>query len=183
MSRAFYTPVVVDGTPVLLTREKCPSIRRMKPKKRRSECGVERATPMQKRALENHLFKGMNKSRAMIAAGYTPNGITTQKINNVLQRRPIVAALEKKKITNDTVAGVIAEGLKAMRPDDHKFPDHSARAPYVREVNRIVGNYAPTTVQVQEKALVVHITSEDAERFQKYRRMRRENGDSEDDTA
>jgi len=173
----FLLPDIVDGTPVLITRAKYPRTHRMKKK---SESGVERATPMQKRALENHLFKGMNKTEAMEKAGYSMTPHNTAGINAALEKRPIVKALEKRKITNDTVAEVIEGGLKAMRPDDHKFPDHTARAPYVREVNRILGNYAPTKVQVREQAVVINLTSDDAAKFQKYRAMRAGNGGNED---
>lgn len=170
--------VIFEGnTPVIVGRRDI--LPRKAHRKKRSECGVERATPMQKRALENHLLRGMNKTQAMKEAGYS-QGSQVSLLNNAMQKRPIVEALERRQITNDLVAQVIGGGLEATRPDYKDFPDHSVRLSAAREVNRIVGNYAPTKIQAESRSIVVHISSADAERLNQYRRMRGANGTGED---
>ena len=166
-----------DGMPARITRQRSPhnllTPKRKKPRKKLSDKGIRSLTKKQRKALTNYMeqgFKGQRK--ALEAAGYS--GLNpTRDMKRLMVRKPIIAHLKKKGVTDEKIAKVMAEGLGAMHPMRPKVPDHHARAKFVSEANRIFGNYAPTKIQSDERIININLTEEDMKALQKFRELRK----------
>lgn len=169
----------IDGNPVLVSRrDHRPRTVTIKLKKRKGirELGIRSMPPKQKQALKNLLTMGFDKKReALTAAGYYPTNITRDAAA-LLRTRPILEALKKKGITEDRIAEVLNEGLDATHPMSKKNKkDYKAIAKFVQEVNKILGVYAPTKIQSEERHIVIHLDSEDVRAHERIKNIRGEN--------
>jgi len=161
-----------DGMSARITRQRSPhnllTPKRKKPRKKLSDKGIRSLTKKQRKALTNYMeqgFKGQRK--ALEAAGYS--GLNpTRDMKRLMVRKPIIVELQKMGVTDETIAKVIAEGLEARHPMRPKMPDHHARVKFVSEVNRIVGNYAPTKIQSEERIFNITLTGDDIKALQKF---------------
>ena len=132
-------------------------------------------TRMQKQALENYFESGLtNQTLAATDAGYALSS-AHKVIPDLLSRKPIVQALEKRGITKERIAKAIDEGLKAMHPMRPKQKDHHARYKFVTEANKILDNYPPKKVQIQEQSVVLHLGREDYEAIKGYEELKKPN--------
>jgi len=166
---------VVDGVPILFGRETRPRTFRVRPKKRKrkSDYGIKKMTKQEKQALQNYFEGGMtNKGQAAIAAGYEVSN-ASNIIPRLLKRKPIAEALEKRGITKEKIAEIIADGLEAMHPMHPKQKDQNARYKFVTEANKILDNYPPKKVQVEERSVVLHLGREDYEAMEHYEELRK----------
>jgi len=162
--------------PVLVSRrERIPGRRRVRPKSRKIvDFGIKKLNPKQKDALAKCFDMGVkNKRKAAIAAGYSPKYALTA-MNRLLARKPIVDALKKHGVTDDKIAGVIAQGLKAKHPFKPKQKDFHAIDKFVKEANRILDNYPPVKIESQEKVVHIHLTMDDFSAYESYKKLRAE---------
>lgn len=146
-----------------------------KPKRSLKELGLDKFNKRQKQALANIASMGLdNKKEAVIDAGYAESS-ATRTADRLLQSRPVVKALEKKKVDIARVAEVIDEGLEATHPlSKQNKKDYKAIAKFLQETNKILGLYAPTKVQSEEKHIILNITPEDIKSHKKVKEMREE---------
>ena len=160
-----------DGMPARILRRRPPGgikPRKKKPRKKLSDKGIAHLTKKQRKALTIYMeqgFKGQKK--ALEAAGYS--GLNpTRDMKRLMVRKPIIVELQKMGVTDETIAKVIAEGLEARHPMRPKMPDHHARVKFVSEANRILGNYAPTKIQSEERIFNITLTAEDVKSLREY---------------
>jgi hypothetical protein len=161
-----------DGMPARILRRRppgwIPRLRKKKPRKKISDKAISRLTKKQRKALTIYMeqgFKGQKK--ALEAAGYS--GLNpTRDMKRLMARKPIIALLEKKGVTDDKLAQVIADGLEANHPMKPDLPDHHARIKFVSEANRIFGNYAPTKIQSEERIFNINLSEEDVKALLKF---------------
>ena len=150
---------------------------RIRPRPRKvRDMGIRALTPQQRMALKNYDELGAKpevKRDAATAAGYS-EGYALQAMDNLLQRRPIVAALEEAGGTDQRIAQVIVDGLESEHPLKIGRKDPHAIHKFVTEANKIKGNYAPTKIQQENKSqvMVVHLTTGNVDAFNKFQRMR-----------
>jgi len=149
---------------------------KLKRRKGIRELGIRSMPPQQKQAIKNLLTMGFDrKKEALMAAGYSETNIARDS-EALLRTRPILEALKKQGITEARVAEVLNEGLKATHPmSKENKKDYKAIAKFVQEVNKILGVYAPTKIQSEEKRIVIHLSSEDARAHERIKNIRGEN--------
>jgi hypothetical protein len=171
------TEIIVDGIPVLLKREPIPDfipfikLTSKKPPKPRV------LNERQKLALQLYSEMGArpeNKKAAGIAAGYAPDSATSC-VSNALRQKPIVAELENAGVTNKRIAKTISEGLEATHPmSKENKADFNARAKFVSEANKIKNNYPAKKIEIEEKGIIVHLTTDDETAIKQFYNMRGE---------
>jgi len=150
---------------------------RAKPRKI-MDMGIRQLNQQQRDALKNYGNLGATpdvKKDAAVAAGYS-KPYAAKAMDKLLQRRPIVTALEEAGVTDKKIASVIVEGLESEHPLKPGRKDPHAIHKFVQEVNKVKGNYAPTKIQTEGKSqvMVVHLTAGNIEAFDKFKRMREE---------
>jgi len=166
-----------DGMPARITRCRppgwIPKPRKKKPRKKISDKGISRLTKKQRKALTIYMEQGFkNKRQALEAAGYS--GLNPSRdMKRLMARKPIIAHLKKKGVTDEKIAQVIADGLEAMHPMRPKLPDHHARVKFVSEANRIKDNYPATKFQSEERIITINLSEEDVKSLQKYYELTR----------
>jgi len=129
-------------------------------------------------ALSN-LFSGMPKRQAGIDAGDTP-GSATHMVNSALRLAAgndlFLKAMDEKGISNEKLAGILAEGLEAknpFKPDQkdygviHKFWHDAGKARDIFPASRI-------KKEGEERHVHLHLTADDVSAYEKYRTMRGE---------
>ncbi|MCJ7563857.1 MAG: hypothetical protein MUP52_04625 [Candidatus Aminicenantes bacterium] len=159
-----------DGMPARILRRRQPGgIRPRKKKSNKiSDKGIIRLTKKQRKALTNYMEQGFRgQKKALKAAGYS--GLNpTRDMKRLMVRKPIIVELEKMGVTDETIAKVIAEGLEARHPMRPEMPDHHARVKFVSEANRLLGNYAPTKFQHEERIFNITLSAEDVKALREY---------------
>lgn len=164
-----------DGMPARIIRHRPPQ--GIKPRKKKSnkisDKGITCLTKKQHKALTIYMEQGFRGKRlALIAAGYS--GLNPSRdMKRLMARKPIIVELEKKGVTDETIAKVIAEGLKANHPMRPEMPDHHARVKFVSEANRIRDNYRATKIQSEERIINISLTGEDMKMLQKFYELTR----------
>lgn len=155
-----------------------PDRKRKHPKRKPlADKGIKQLNKKQRGALHNFMNNGMtDKKTALVKAGYCES-VNPRVMDKLVSRKPIIAWLEKKKVGDEKLATVIAEGLDAMNVKFRDYPDHNVRHKFVAEVNRIVGNYAPTKIQAEQRVFNITLTGEDVKMIQKYFDLTREPDD------
>jgi hypothetical protein len=160
-----------DGMTARILRRRPPGgikPRKKKPRKKISDKGIAHLTKKQRRALTNYMeqgFKGQRK--ALEAAGYS--GLNPSRdMKRLMVRKPIIALLEKKGVTDEKIAKVMAEGLDANHPMKPDLPDHHARIKFVSEANRVLDNYPATKIQSEERIFNITLTAEDVKALREY---------------
>jgi hypothetical protein len=162
-----------DGMPARIIRH--PPHQGIKPRKKKSnkisDKRITRLTKKQRMALRIYMEQGFKGQRqALVAAGYS--GLNPSRdMKRLMARKPIIAELEKKGVTDEKIAQVIAEGLDANHPMRPEMPDHHARVKFVSEANRIRDN--STKFQSEERIITINLTGEDMKRLQKFNEMRK----------
>ena len=163
----------INGIPVLCGIERIPRFRRgHRRKPRMAELGISKLKPQQRLALENKFELGMSNRQAAIQAGYEEAN-ASHVLPRLLRRKPIVDELERKGVTDEKIAVVIAEGLDAMHPIRPDQPDHHARAKFVSEANKVKDNYPPKKIQVEDRSINIHLTKDDYLALRKYQELER----------
>ncbi len=158
-------------------RESIPRHVRLRPKPRKiQDMGIRQLNKQQRDALKKYDEFGAQpekKKDAAMAAGYA-EGYALKAMDNLLQCRPIVAALEKAGGTDERIAQVIVDGLESEHPLKPGRKDPHAIHKFVQEVNKVKGNYAPTKISTENKSevMVVHLTAGNIKEFDKFVRMR-----------
>lgn len=145
--------------------------------------GIRKLSRRHRQALENIAADPQNPRKGVIDAGFSPAN-ATKTVTKLLQRKPIVSALEDKGGTDQQIAAAIVEGMtKAENPFRPGLPDHVVRLGFVKEANRVKGNYPPTKVNVnkEEKVMHVHFTAENLRQFKKYNDIRMGAKEGEDE--
>jgi len=147
--------------------------RKKKPRKQISDKAISRLTKRQRKALTIYMEQGFRgKRRALIAAGCS--GLNPSRdMKRLVVRKPIIVELEKKGVTDETIAQVIADGLDAMHPMKSEMPDHHARAKFVSEANRVKDNYPATKFQSEQRIYNISLTGEDMKMLQKFYELTR----------
>jgi len=86
--------------------------------------------------------------------------------------------LESAGGTNEKIAQVMVEGLESEHPLKPGRKDPHAIHKFIQEHNKVRGNYAPTKVSTESESrvMVVHLTAGSIKNFNKFKRMRGENG-------
>ncbi|MDP2915507.1 MAG: hypothetical protein Q8O91_08650 [Candidatus Aminicenantes bacterium] len=164
-----------DGMPARITKERSPQkiykLKKKKSRKKLSDKGIRSLTKKQHKALTNYMEQGMTGQRkALVAAGYSgfnPN----RDMKRLMVRKPIIAYLQKKGITDEKIADIIAQGIDAMHVIKGDKPDHHARIKFVSEANRILDNYPATKFQSEERIITINLTEEDTKNLQKFREL------------
>jgi len=180
MDKSPFRAEIVDGYPVLLDlRERRPKTFRIKVKKcgrpGTASLGLSRLDPRQKAALENIVatrdFSDKGKRDAAMDAGYSKR-CSLPAMNRLLARKPIVNWLVKKGVTDEKLAEIIKEGLEATHPlsKDDK-PDWHARHKFVSEANKLKDNYPAKRIEIDERAVHIHLTGDDVEAVRKYKEL------------
>jgi hypothetical protein len=177
MDKSPFRAEIVDGYPVLLDlRERRPKTFRIRVKKHGvANLGLSRLDPRQKAALENIAaskdFSNKGKKEAGISAGYSER-CSLPAMNRLLARKPIVNWLEKKGVTDERLAGIIDKGLDATHPlSKENKPDWNARYKFVQEANRVKDNYPAKRIEIDERAVHIHLTGDDVEAARKYKEL------------
>lgn len=175
-----------ENLPVFIGRgETIPRHVRLRPKKRKKlkDLGIKRLNPKQREALENFYQMQQDpenkssltqtKKDAAMTAGYEESG-AIKAMDRLLERKPIVQALDKAGVTDDRIAEVINEGLESEHPLKPGRPDPHAIIKFVVEANKIKGNHPATKLKIEKesRSMVVHLTTGNIEQFEKYQRMR-----------
>lgn len=161
-----------DGMPARITRQRSPhsllAPKRKKARKKLSDKGIRSLTKKQRKALTNYMEQGFKgQRRALEAAGYS--GLNPSRdMKRLMARKPIIAELEKKGVTDEKIAKVMAEGLDAMNVMKPSMPDHHARVKFVSEANRILDNYPATKIQSEERIYNITLTGDDIKALQKF---------------
>jgi hypothetical protein len=160
-----------DGMPARILRRRPPEgikPRKKKPRKKLSDKGIARLSKKQRKALTIYMEHGFrNKRQALEAAGYS--GLNpTRDMKRLMTRKPVIEALAKYGITDEKIATVIAEGLKARHVMKPEMPDHHARIKFIAETNRLLGNYPSTKIQPEERIININLTEEDVKALQKF---------------
>lgn len=117
-------------------------------------------TIKQRKFVKNRL-SGDNKAVAARKAGYVSQGYGSfldqqPHIQTMLQQ-----ALERKGLTDDKVADVLDDGLKAFfvkKDGGTEYPDFHAREKYLVNLIKIKGGFAPEKHEVTEKRIILMIT-------------------------
>ena len=164
-----------DGMTARIIRHRPPQ--GIKPRKKKSnklsDKGITRLTKKQRKALTIYMeqgFKGQKK--ALEAAGYS--GLNpTRDMKRLMARKPIIALLEKKGVTDDKLAQVIADGLEANHPMKPDLPDHHARIKFISEANRVLDNYPATKFQHEERIFNINLSEEDVKALQEFYELRK----------
>lgn len=171
-----------DDTPLFPSRKEAyPRHVRVRPKPRKvRDMGIRALDKRQRQALKNYEARGAVpevKKVAAMEAGYTERS-ALKAINNLLARRPIVEALDNAGGTDEKIAQKMVEGLESEHPLKPGRPDPHAIHKFVQEHNKVKGNYAPTKVSMEKKSqvMVVHLTAGNIEAFNKFQKMREEDG-------
>lgn len=155
---------------------KSPVNYRTKPKPRKIvDMGIRQLPAKHRQALENILKNPEKPRQAVIDAGFNPDH-ATDIANRLLQRKPIINAIENKGGTDEKIAEAMMEGMtKAENPFRPGLPDHNVRLGYVKEINRIKDNYPPTKIstETRQKSIHIHFTAENITQFEKYNQLRR----------
>lgn len=149
--------------------------RKRKHQKRKplADKGIKQLTKKQRGALHNFMNNGMtDKKDALEKAGYC-EAVNPRVMDKLIARKPIIMWLEKKKVGDEKLATRIAEGVDAMNVRFPEQPDHHARIKFITEVNRIVGNYAPTKIQSEERIITINLSGEDMKALQKFNELRK----------
>jgi len=162
-----------DGMPARIIRHLPPQ--GIKPRKRKSnkisDKGITRLTKKQRKALTIYLEQGFKGRRqALVAAGYSESN-PSRDMKRLMMRKPIIAYLQKKGITDEKIADIIAQGIDAMHVIKGDKPDHHARIKFVSEANRILDNYPATKFQSEERIITINLTEEDTKNLQKFREL------------
>jgi hypothetical protein len=159
-----------DGMTARIIRHRPPQ--GIKPRKKKSnkisDKGITRLTKRQRKALTIYMEQGFRgKRRALIAAGYS--GLNPSRdMKRLMTRKPIIIELEKKGVTDDKLAQVIADGLEANHPMRPEMPDHHARIKFVSEANRVLDNYPATKFQHEQRIYNITLTAEDMKALREY---------------
>lgn len=152
-----------------------PSNYRVKERPRKIvNMGIEKLSRRHRQALENIAENPQKPRQGVIAAGFSPANATAVA-TRLLQRKPIVEALEAKGGTDEKIAAGIVEGMtKAENPFRPGLPDHIVRLGFIKEANRVKDNYPPTKVNVKKTGGVMHVhfTAENLKQFKKYNDIR-----------
>jgi len=152
-----------------------PDKYRITPKPRKiSDLGIQSLSPKHRAALQKIAENPANPRQAVIDAGFSPSNATAVA-RNLLQRKPIAHALEKKGATDEKIAEALIEGMnKAENPFRPGLPDHVARLGFIKEINHVKDNYPPKQVSVETKSKVMHVvfTAENVKQFEKYNSIR-----------
>jgi len=143
------------------------------------DMGIRRLNKQQRDALKKYSELGATpevKKKAAMAAGYS-GPYALKAMDNLLQSRSIVRALEAAGGTDEVIAQKIVEGFESEHPLKPGRKDPHAIHKFIQEANKVKGNYAPTKVQSENKSqvMVVHLTAGNIEAFDKFQRMREEN--------
>jgi len=163
----------IDGIPVCLGGERIIRYRRGKrPKAPMAELGIEKLKPQQKLALRNKFELGMSNRQAAVQAGYKETS-AVRVLPRLLKRKPVQEALIARGITDSKIAEVIVEGLEAMHPLRPEQPDHHARVKFVAEANKVLDNYPAKKIEVEEKAINIHLGKDDYIALRKFEELRR----------
>lgn len=175
--------IVVNGIPSFVRRwdvDRGKTVR-ITPKKRGFvNFGIKRLNGRQKATLNDLMKKGETgdlstaaKKEAGLVGGYSET-YAVQAVNRLLERKPILDALEKAGVTDEKIAHVILGGLSAEHPLAKGKKDYHAIAKFVSEANRIKDNYPPTRVEQkkQEQVLIVQVTGQDIAALEKVKSMR-----------
>lgn len=165
-----------DGMSARITRQRSPhnllTPKRKKPRKKLSDKGIRSLTKKQRKALTNYMEQGFkNPKRALVAAGYSGFN-PSRDMKRLMTRKPVIKALAKYGITDEKIATVIAEGLKARHVMKPEMPDHHARIKFIAEANRLLGNYQSTKIQPEERIININLTEEDMKALQKFHDLR-----------
>lgn len=166
-----------DGMPAFIKKRRppggVPKKKRKRTRKALADKGITKLTKMQRGALTKFMEQGFrNKKGALEAAGYA-KGIGAGYMDKLVARKPIIAALEKKGVTDDKIAQGMAEGIKAMHIMKPKMPDHHARIKFIAEANRVLDNYPAKKIQVEQRNLQVILTGEDMKQLQRFTELKR----------
>lgn len=164
--------VIVNGIPVLVDGRKGRPPFRIRIKKKDTP---RKLNPQQKVALQEYYKRGCDptkKREAGEAASYPPGQGAIRAVDRALKRKPIVTALRNRGITEGKIAEKIDEGLDAMHPIKPDQPDHHARVKFIQEVNKIQDHYPPKKIQSDERAIVIHLTKDDAVALNAFQKIR-----------
>jgi len=97
------------------------------------------------------LSEGKTPFEACTLANYAPRTVAARSVKiseNVIRKSPMIAALDRRNVTTDRLAGVIAKGLDSKKVarliiggNVWKFddPDHGARHRYLETALRLRG--------------------------------------------
>ncbi len=161
--------------------EAVPRTVRLRPiPKKTKDLGMCQLNRQQLQALKNYSNRGAVpevKKEAAMDAGYS-EGYALKAMDNLLQNRSIVTALENAGGTDERIARVMVEGLESEHPLKPGRKDPHAIHKFIQEHNKVKGNYAPTKIQaeIDSRVMVVHLTAGSIENFNKFKRMRGESG-------
>ncbi len=154
---------------------------RIRPRSQKvKDMGIRQLNPQQRAALKNYADLGAVpevKKKAAVDAGYSePYAI--RAMDNLLQCRPIVKALNDAGGTDERIAEVMVEGFESQHPLKPGRLDPHAIIKFIAEANKVKGNHAPTKIQAETKSQVqvVHLTAGNVESFNKFRKMREQDG-------
>ena len=174
------TEIIVDGIPVLLKREPVPDFIpfiKLSPKSPKKPPKPKVLNERQKRALQLYSEMGArpeNKKAAGIAAGYTSSSATSC-VSNALKQKPIINELGKAGVTNEKIAKTISEGLEATHPmSKENKADFNARSKFVSEANKIMDNYPAKKIKIEERGVIVHLSTDDETAIKQFYNMRGE---------
>jgi len=177
---------MIDGTPVHIGHKGNPPREyRVKPKPRKTEDKpFRRINKRQKEALKGLLEahkEGRDITRPSVKkeigvnSGYS-EAYAVQAVDKALKRKPIARALEKAGVDDDFIAKTIKEGMTEPRhPKNPEMKDYHAIEKFVKEANRLKDNYPAVKVESEQKVVHIHLSGEDFEAVQRYKRIREDN--------
>jgi len=141
----------------------------------------------QREALKNYIDLGMDpgkKGEAATMAGYSPSGAAgamTRILSHKIVHERITQALEKVGINYDSLAKVLQEGMSATHPFKPDQKDFHAIHKFFKEACSLLDLYPAQRIkqEIEQRAIHIHLTADDAQAFQKYKNMRQEKEEDE----
>lgn len=174
---------VIDGNPVYIGRGGRPGKNhRVRPLPRKTaDKPFRKINKQQKKAikglLEAHkegkdITKASVKKEIGLNSGYS-EGYAVQAVDKAMQRKPVVSALEKVGVDDDFIAKTIKEGMTEPRhPKNPDMKDYHAIDKFVKEANRLKDNYPATKIQSEQKVVHIHLSGEDFQAVERFKRIR-----------
>jgi len=166
---------IIGGIPVLISdRDRRPQTIHIKITKKIKDRTMKELPLRHRKALQKYMDQGMtNKKKAAVEAGFSETSATST-MNKILKRKPIIEALENRKVDDDFIAKKLKAGVDAKHPQFPKRKDYHASIKFLQEINKVADNLPATKIQQESRNIHIILTSEDHKQFQKFKEMRGE---------